>query len=157
LIAQFLKDAGYFIGPDLNAANDNLWFTLLFKWSGILSASDVEFDELLEIMIIGMNGAGEFSGRQKKIIDALITVPRTQHLPSWLRQRASSLLSARPGLKPGDGWGWKEPNSHIILDCLASRLENMKYIHVIRNGLDMAYSSNQNQLREPLINSPDLG
>src|SRR5205085_158546 len=43
--------------------------------------------------------------------------------------------------------GWKEPNTHIFLDRLQSAFPEMKYIQVMRNGLDMAYSSNQNQLR----------
>ena len=44
-------------------------------------------------------------------------------------------------------WGWKEPNSHIVLDRLLAHFRNIKYIHVARNGLDMAHSSNQNQLK----------
>ena len=42
-------------------------------------------------------------------------------------------------------WGWKEPNTHIILAQLLEFFPELKYIHIIRNGLDMAYSSNQNQ------------
>jgi hypothetical protein len=43
--------------------------------------------------------------------------------------------------------GWKEPNTHIVMDRLPALLPQMKYIHVMRNGLDMAHSRNQNQLR----------
>ena len=42
--------------------------------------------------------------------------------------------------------GWKEPNTHIILEKLLIRYPMMKYIHVIRNGLDMAFSTNHNQV-----------
>ena len=45
------------------------------------------------------------------------------------------------------GYGFKEPNTHIILERLVKFYPNMKYIHVIRNGLDMAFSSNQNQVK----------
>jgi hypothetical protein len=31
IVAQLIKDAGFYLGSDLNSANDNLWFTLLFK------------------------------------------------------------------------------------------------------------------------------
>jgi len=48
---------------------------------------------------------------------------------------------------PRPHWGWKEPNTHIFLDRLAIAFPHMRYIHVMRNGLDMAHSSNQNQLR----------
>ena len=58
-----------------------------------------------------------------------------------------TLLSKNPGIQPNTRWGWKEPNSHIVVDRLKERFQNMKYIHVVRNGLDMAHSHNQNQLR----------
>jgi hypothetical protein len=43
-------------------------------------------------------------------------------------------------------WGWKEPNTHIYLEYLAAYFNNIKYIHTIRHGLDMAFSENQQQL-----------
>jgi hypothetical protein len=44
-------------------------------------------------------------------------------------------------------WGWKEPNTHVIIERLVSRIPGLRYIHVVRNGLDMAHSSNRHQLR----------
>ena len=44
------------------------------------------------------------------------------------------------------GWGWKEPNSHLLIDYMNDFFPNFKYIHTIRNGLDMAFSQNQQQL-----------
>jgi hypothetical protein len=44
------------------------------------------------------------------------------------------------------GWGWKEPNSHLFLECLNAYFPSLKYIHTIRHGLDMAYSRNLQQL-----------
>lgn len=147
LIAQCLKEVGYFMGHDLNNANDNLWFTLLFKRIEILSSSEKEFDELLEILLTGITGAREFTKNHIDLIDGLALKDRDQHPASWLRQRVNTLLSKKPKTKLSAKWGWKEPNSHIVIDRLIDRLENMKYIHVARNGLDMAYSNNQNQLR----------
>ena len=43
--------------------------------------------------------------------------------------------------------GWKVPGTHIWLEQLAAFFPRMQYIHIIRNGLDMAYSDNQQQLR----------
>lgn len=45
------------------------------------------------------------------------------------------------------GWGWKNPVSHIYLDFLERYFSELRYIHVIRHGLDIAYSGNKNQLR----------
>ena len=44
-------------------------------------------------------------------------------------------------------WGWKEPNTHVFLERLVARIPGMRYIHVMRCGLDMAHSSNLHQLR----------
>lgn len=44
-------------------------------------------------------------------------------------------------------WGWKEPNTHVLIDRFVRLLPGLLYIHVIRNGFDMAYSRNQNQAR----------
>jgi hypothetical protein len=44
-------------------------------------------------------------------------------------------------------WGWKEPNTHVFLERLVARIPGMRYIHVMRCGLDMAHSSNRHQLR----------
>ncbi len=44
-------------------------------------------------------------------------------------------------------WGWKEPNTHIVIERLWQRLPGLRYVHVVRNGLDMAFSTNQHQLR----------
>jgi hypothetical protein len=43
--------------------------------------------------------------------------------------------------------GWKVPGTHLWLEELAAYFPQMQYVHVIRHGLDMAYSSNQRQLR----------
>jgi len=65
----------------------------------------------------------------------------------WPFVRAWNMVAGHPKmiLNP-NRWGWKEPNSHIYLDYLADFFSNMKYIHTIRHGLDMAFSDNQQQL-----------
>lgn len=42
-------------------------------------------------------------------------------------------------------WGWKIPADYMIIEYIYKYFSNMRYIHVIRNGLDMAFSANQNQ------------
>ena len=95
LIAQCLKELGYLMGADLNPAYDNLWFTLLFKRVEILSSSEREFDELLEILLSGMAGAGEFTPYQINLINSLASKDRDQHPASWLRKRAKTLVSKK--------------------------------------------------------------
>jgi len=147
LIAQCLKEAGFLMGVDLNNAYDNLWFTLLFKRIEILSSSEHEFDELLRILINGMTHENAFTKHQICLTKTLASKSREQHPVAWLAERARTLLTDKTEITPKNKWGWKEPNSHIVLDRLIKRLNTMKYIHVARNGLDMAHSNNQNQLR----------
>lgn len=44
------------------------------------------------------------------------------------------------------GWGWKEPASFLYLPYFQDAFGEFKYVHVMRNGLDMAFSQNQSQL-----------
>jgi hypothetical protein len=51
--------------------------------------------------------------------------------PAWLRERCARLerraaASASQQHPPGQAWGWKEPNSHVVLDRLVPRFPRMK-------------------------------
>jgi len=166
LIAQCLDELGFFMGHDLNDAMDNLWFTLLFKRPAILTSSDTEFGELVDIFLRGMTGHDRFTAKQKALINDLATIDWRKYLPArlkeilhtlqtgkqeqhpvkWRRKRGRTLLAGWPEMESGAQWGWKEPNTHIVLDRLIKHFPDMKYIHLVRSGLDMAHSGNQNQL-----------
>jgi hypothetical protein len=61
----------------------------------------------------------------------------------------ASVARHRLGIPSYDApWGWKEPRSHFLLPFLHAKYPQMKLIHVIRDGRDMAFSENQNQLRK---------
>lgn len=50
--------------------------------------------------------------------------------------------------KQGQGnklWGWKNPRNIYVLPLITILHPELKFIHVIRDGRDMAYSANQNQ------------
>ncbi len=147
LVARFLADLGFFLGADLNESYDNLWFTLLFKRREILQSSHEELADLVAIFRDAMTSPGPLSAAQLGLVKRLAEADRLAHHAEWLRHRALSLASWSAGEKPTSGaWGWKEPNTHVVLERLEPLLPGMKYIHVVRNGLDMAYSSNQTQL-----------
>jgi hypothetical protein len=46
----------------------------------------------------------------------------------------------------GGPWGWKEPNTHVVIDRLLEVDHRLRYIHLTRHGLDMVFNRNQNQL-----------
>ena len=61
----------------------------------------------------------------------------------------ASVARHRLGIPAYDApWGWKEPRSHFLLPFLHAKYSRIKLIHVIRDGRDMAFSDNQNQLRK---------
>lgn len=48
----------------------------------------------------------------------------------------------------GGHWGWKAPRTIYLLPFLHAKFPGLKFIHLIRDGRDMAFSENQNQLRK---------
>jgi len=157
VVAEIIEQLGFFIGHDIDAAKDNLWFLLLFKrprwyhlaqydknkiFTGLSlftnsmfaktrpTRSELKFlvQAVFETSILGHNYKGEGRGL-------------------WPFKRAWKMLTAKPKIRfKNAGWGWKEPNTHIFLEHLSDYFKNLKYIHTIRHGLDMAFSKNQQQL-----------
>lgn len=150
LFAELLQRLGFSIGSDLNPALDNLWFTLLFKRPAMLSAPDHEFEWLLRLFVARMKGEllGEVERSALRNYLARDTFRGAEHTSEWRQDRIETFLSEIPQTQPRmRRWGWKEPNTHLFASRLLTLLPELRYIHIIRNGLDMAYSSNQNQLR----------
>lgn len=158
VIAQMLSDAGFYLGGDLNLALDNRWFTVLFKrpdwYQHTLTPDDTTFakavDAFVDVMLRGRRGA---AGHLPTLLGAAVQLSRTGHdqtrfgSGTWPFKRLATMLRAgAPSRTEFAGWGWKEPNTHLFLPELAALIPDLRYIHVVRHGLDMAFSNNQNQL-----------
>jgi hypothetical protein len=171
VVAGFLRQLGFYMGADLNAANDNLWFALLLarsRWFAespreeILMALSVferamtghfalQRDELglLVRAAYGMASRESLFWRPTRIKRAIQRVwPLKWALTLlWATKRIATIAqSARVDLTPYAGWGWKEPCTYVYITYLNSLFKDFRYIHVMRNGLDMAYSGNQGHL-----------
>ena len=145
VVANILQESGIYLGGDLNRALDNLWFTLLFKLQNILSISDLEFTTRTDILHAAMTSQRSLTISELALVQELAAHDRPIRSTAWLQDRAQSLIAACQTEPSDRRWGWKEPNTHLVIDRLQNTLNNIKYIHVARNGLDMAYSANQNQ------------
>lgn len=154
VVAEMLLRFGFYIGDDLNGtARDNLWYTLLFvrrDWyyknrnnkqtirTGLSLLSKAMITrripslpelEFLRQAVVPMRGSRSFG---------LV-------LRRFKRAWKMLILGSHKELNYV-GWGWKEPNSYLLISDMAEYFDNFKYVHVIRHGLDMAFSKNQHQL-----------
>ncbi len=157
LVAEILIRLGFYMGNALNTANDNLWFTLLFKrpkWFVNNAKKESEIFRGLSIFEKAMSGS--FNPHCNEFIFMLraafkMSIFGHNYLGAgrglWpLKQIMVMMRSQNPDPSKYTGWGWKEPNTHIYIPYLSKYFDSLKYIHVIRHGLDMAYSKNQTQL-----------
>jgi hypothetical protein len=70
--------------------------------------------------------------------------PARREAADQLFQRAlRSHLKELPS--PDTPWGGKNPRSMLMLPFWHERYPRLRFVHVVRNGLDMAYSANQLQ------------
>ncbi len=157
VIATIISRMGYFIGNDLNSALDNLTFTLIFKrpqWLIKNFKKERPISTGLSIIEKSMVKDSNFTLRERIFLNkAVREMSKYGHnnqgegKGQWAFER-KKFIKARiiSDLKKYKGWGWKEPNSHLILPLLFEYFPHSKYIHTIRHGLDMAFSSNQQQL-----------
>jgi len=145
VVAALVQSAGIRIGCDLNGALDNLWVTLLFKRPTLLQEPADSTAECFEILSRAMRGGIPLTAAQEAQVLALAQDDRPQHPATWLQERAHNLIAACRTQGHAGPWGWKEPNSHMLLPLL-SELPGVRYIHVVRDGLYMAQSQNRNQL-----------
>lgn len=148
LVVSLLQDMGVDMGGELNESLDNMWFSLLFVRRSILLKSDDELRKLAWIFTNAMRHGKEFPRELNGLLEQACQYDRGPVLPkSLLEETRDSLLRATPAEDLDRLWGWKQPNSHVMVPQLLRCFRRMKYIYVVRNGLDMAFSENQNQLK----------
>lgn len=147
LIATIVAKLGFYLGPDLNSAEDNQSFSLFFKRQELWPPQDHQHDiaQAWTAFENAMTWRHPWTASEQEYLHSLAKLPRPNLPVDWLAWRVKVLIDQAPGEMP-PRWGWKEPNTHIVLPQLLELIPELKYIHVMRNGLDMAYSDNQEQL-----------
>ena len=119
MVALILRRAGLYTGSELNESED--------AWK-LGDYSDRWINTYL-----GCRDTGLPPDVEDAMLDDLSTV-----LAEHCAPRATT---------PGP-WGWKEPRSIYLLPFLRRHLPELRFLHVVRDGRDMALSENQNQLRK---------
>lgn len=70
-------------------------------------------------------------------------------LTGSIRRQFAGALAVYVRDRPrGKAWGWKNPRSMYVLPVILDRCPGMRFIHMVRDGRDMAVSTNQNQARK---------
>jgi hypothetical protein len=149
VIATMLQRLGYYLGDDLNRSLDNLWFTMIFRrprwWARHRGGR--RFHRSLHVFLDAMTGSFRLTPSNVLVVADAYRDMVHQYNREWPRARVRSMRrAAGPGAE-ANGWGWKEPNTHVVLAELARAIPTVRYVHVVRHGLDVAFSDNQHQLR----------
>ncbi len=69
-------------------------------------------------------------------------------IETQMSEELLTLLREHRAGDDGTRWGWKEPRSIFLIPFLARVLPGLRFVHVVRDGRDLAFSKNQNQVRK---------
>lgn len=143
-VAQTLMDSGVCMGKVLNDSNDNLLFTHLLKnpdWYKRVNGKDELIKARMDLFLKIMHGHSLSFKEKYLFAKAVYTNP----LVSTTKKNIYSLYKKHLN-KRNHILGWKEPNTQFYAKFFLKNYSNFKYVHVIRHGLDMAFSNNKQQL-----------
>ena len=155
VLSRIVKQGGMFIGKNRVPAEDsvplrryqNLTSFIAQKSSLPSHKADDKITE--ELKIKGFYGLIQNRWTQSLLANQLYSKPikdydkMIQHIRLSIEDHLFPLVEAQI-TQP---WGWKQPNSGFILPFLHSQFPQLKCLHLIRDGRDMAFSKNQGQLR----------
>ena len=121
VVARIAKHAGYNLGSRLNSAEDALEFYPFHEtW--------------INPFVLAQRQGRAMTPWQSARMKEGFYGALARHIPEAERR--------------GTRWGWKAPRSIYLLPFLYAECPNIRFIHLLRDGRDMALSPNQNQLRK---------
>jgi hypothetical protein len=151
VVTQLLQSLGFDMGSDLNESLDDLGFTALFKRPSLWppESHQIQLEQALRVYLNARAQPYAKKSTSNTEPDFGTTLNAIRREDSWieagkLEDRLTALCSSQTATSPL--WGWKEPNTHLFLPFLLAAMPKLKYVHVVRHGLDMAHSRNQTQL-----------
>jgi sulfotransferase family protein len=127
-IAAALREAGVYLGARTNRANDSLVLKpFLRRWPEVY----LERSRWVETMWRAPD-VGEVEAPDAAMVDDL----------------RATIDAQREGIPAPDApWGWKAPRTIYVLPALHGLVPDVITVQLVRDGRDMAYSANQNQLQ----------
>jgi len=122
LIRSLLSESGVFMGTDDNEAGDTLVFSLVLQRS--------------------INPILMHTHALDYTLSQLSQDFRETLLSDFSKAARHHAILCPPSAIQ---WGWKNPRCMFVLPLLHEIYPQMRFIHVVRDGYDMAFSSNQRQ------------
>lgn len=124
VVQTILTRAGVFMGLRLNFAGDAMDF-------------EPFLDETINLVLV----------ETRSLDYCLADLPQTLRAEA-MRGFARAAERFRRDRPIGMPWGWKNGRSMYLLPLIHARFPGMRFVHVLRDGRDMGFSENQNQLRK---------
>lgn len=121
VVARLVRHAGYDLGTDLNRSED-----------------------AVQLRLFHLAWVNPFLAAEKR--GGTLSPEQTRQMNEDFRRAVGAHFAGCT--TSNSRWGWKAPRSIYLLPFLHSHFPKMKFIHVIRDGRDMALSKNQSQLRK---------
>jgi hypothetical protein len=146
MVTRLLMEMGFYMGNETNSAYDNLWFRFLLnrpEWYTRCKAHDRDqITKGFQLFTQVMTGTFRLAPAHLPFLTKAVMEQRWRGV-----KRAIKLMHRRPiDSKPFTGWGWKEPAMHVFLEDLREQYPDLKYIHTVRHGLDIAFTDKLGQL-----------
>lgn len=164
VIASMVAALGYDIGLSLNRSLDDLLFTFLFRnpdlyrdVHGLIPTDHPSAVDALDRYVAirnGEQGTGLKLGTYRRALSLPDKNPRGVKRPAvrglrryrrmrFIGQEFKKASDAQAG--PNQPWGWKVPFCHLFLPSMYAGIPELRYIHVVRDGLAIAKSKNDLQ------------
>jgi len=126
VVQSIIEKAGVFMGTNLNVSKDAMDF-------------EPFLDEMINVIL---------THTRRLNYDPAKDLPPTLALAAANKLRNIAVYFRRDIPNPRSSWGWKNPRSIYVLPIIDSVFPGLHFVHVIRDGRDMAFSQNQNQLQK---------
>lgn len=124
VVHELLEAAGIYMGSNLNISRDAMDFEPLL-------------DEIINPVLQTTRSLDYAPGSLSPDLFA-----RAQ---AGIRRAVKDYLRGKPR---SAHWGWKNPRSMYVLPLIHSVFPALSFIHVVRDGRDMAFSPNQHQVEK---------
>lgn len=143
VVAAILQESGISLGNDLNKMLDNLFFSRPLNYPRMQQPENRDkVVALLPVFEKWMAGKALSGSELRLYLDcsrqnAAIKRRTLKLLQLRLKNLGRRIFKA----KPQSVFSWKEPVNQILLPVLAAYFSELKYIHVFKQGLNMAYTN----------------